>query len=57
MLNIIEAVIGFAGMCIGIASVIVWIKSLAEWNGEKNCDGDCESCPFPPCKQRKDDNE
>ena len=30
-----------------------WIHRLCEWNGKKPClPEDCESCPFPPCKEK-----
>ena len=45
------------GVLIGIACVVWWIIALSNWDGEKHCDEDCSSCPFPPCEKRKENND
>lgn len=35
-----------------LVTVARWIYAITKWDGTKNCDGDCESCPFPPCKDK-----
>ena len=33
---------------IGVSLLILWVKGLASWDGENECDPkECESCPFP----------
>lgn len=29
--------------------IVAWIVALVGWDGEKNCDMNCDTCPFPPC--------
>lgn len=39
---------------IGIGVTVIWIVSLASWDGKKHCDKDCDNCPFPPCDEDKE---
>lgn len=49
----IDAVGNLFLVFIAVGCTIVWIVGLVNWDGEKNCDGDCKSCPFPPCNSKE----
>ncbi len=36
-------------VAIALVLIAVWIHGLTHWDGQKHCDRDCKSCPFPPC--------
>ena len=41
-----------------IAAVVFWIHALCERDGKKPClPEDCESCPFPHCKEKPINDE
>lgn len=52
----VEAVLNLLGLAIGIACAVIWIISLAKWDGKGCKPGeDCETCPFP-CEEYKKRN-
>lgn len=51
----IAGALGIVAIVLTIAGVCYWIHALVNWDGEKSCTPgkDCESCPFPPCEDKK----
>ena len=52
----IAGVLGIVAIVLTIAAVCYWIHALVNWDGKKPCTPgeDCESCPFPPCRDRNE---
>lgn len=51
----LEAIANVVMVVLLIAIFVIWIVSVARWDGKKPCTPgkDCESCPFPPCEDKK----
>ena len=32
----------------------IWVHAVVNWDGVRNCDHDCEHCPFPPTDYDED---
>ena len=43
------AILGLILLAAGLAAYAYWIFALTRYDPkERHCDGNCESCPFPP---------
>lgn len=50
----IGAALNLAAAAGAVALLVLWIHALVNWDGEKSCDMDCRSCPFPPCEKHEE---
>ena len=51
VLSTLRGVTAITGMVTAGIFVVAWIVAIIRWDGERNCDMDCDACPFPPCEQ------
>lgn len=50
MLTTVLVLLGLVGILNGLW---FWVYNLVNWDGEKGCKPeDCDTCPFPRCKDR-----
>ena len=50
----VEAALNLALLLLGLALAVVWVLSLAQYDGNAGCcEGECDACPFP-CDKHKE---
>lgn len=50
----IQAIAHTAALLMGLATFILWIDAIMEWDGEPHCDeSERDTCPFPRCEKCK----
>lgn len=54
----IVAILKLLFIVFALFAVGYWIYALCEWGSTKPCKPeDCDSCPFPPCEDRRPINK
>lgn len=53
----IGAVLNVGAVLLGLALTAIWIHAIVNWDGEWNCDHDCDTCPFTRCQDKKGEND
>ena len=51
----IEAVLNLVPPVAWVAIMAIWIHALANWDGARQCDHNCDACPFPKTRECQDD--
>lgn len=52
------AIINLVPLAVGIAIAVIWIISLAKWDGKCHCNPeDCEDCPYSGTGCKNDTNK